>query len=83
MPRQTHKLKTLTHHFIDVVAGEKRAEVRKNDRNFKNGDFIILQEFDGECLTGNEHQVMITNIITGGQYGIINGFAVLSIMDVN
>lgn len=42
----THKLKTYPNFFQVVEKGEKTFEVRKNDRNFKIGDNIILDEYD-------------------------------------
>ena len=79
MKRKTHKLKILRDHFIDVVAGEKRAELRKNDRDFKIGDFIVLQEFDNGATTGDEHKVVITHILAGGSYGLDKDYCILSI----
>ena len=42
--RKTHELKILPEQFWSVVAGHKKAELRKNDRDFKVGDTIILWE---------------------------------------
>ncbi|EOZ4301482.1 DUF3850 domain-containing protein [Salmonella enterica] len=39
-----HSLKIAPGHFASVIAGEKKAELRMNDRNFKCGDFILLHE---------------------------------------
>jgi hypothetical protein len=83
MVRRTHNLKILSHHFIDVVAGEKRAEVRVNDRDFKNGDYLNLQEFQKGIYTGDEHKVMVTHTLQGGEYGIERGYVVLSFIDAN
>ncbi|PKH02887.1 RNA-binding protein [Psychromonas sp. MB-3u-54] len=81
MNRQTHKLKIDTEHFADVVAGKKRSEVRYNDRSYKSNDLLILQEFDGDKLTGNEQRVVITHVLKGGQHGIANEYVVLSIRE--
>ncbi|EAT1700371.1 DUF3850 domain-containing protein [Salmonella enterica] len=49
--------------FFDAVAnGEKRAEVRINDRDFKCGDFLILREWAGE-YTGRKLTVKVTHIL--------------------
>ncbi|NEZ54976.1 DUF3850 domain-containing protein [Adonisia turfae] len=42
----THNLKSWPHHFWPVVRGEKPFEIRKNDRDFKVGDYLALQEYD-------------------------------------
>ena len=44
----THKLKTLPKYFNAVMTGEKTFEVRKDDRNFQVGDYLLLQlYYDG------------------------------------
>lgn len=47
----TYYLKTIQPFFNDVAFGSKRFEVRKNDRDFKVGDFLVLQEYDPEADT--------------------------------
>jgi len=41
-----HELKTVDPFFNDVWRGYKRFEIRKNDRNFQVGDFLLLREFN-------------------------------------
>ena len=38
-----HELKTYSEYFKAVISGEKPFEIRKNDRNFKVGDYIALR----------------------------------------
>ncbi len=42
----THHLKTLPEYFQAVIAGTKPFEIRNNDRGFKPGDRVILEEFE-------------------------------------
>ncbi len=42
-----HHLKTLPEYFQAVMDGTKPFEIRNNDRGFKPGDSVILEEFDG------------------------------------
>lgn len=42
----SHELKTDPDVFVHVWAGAKRFEIRKNDRDFKTGDYVVLREFD-------------------------------------
>ena len=41
-----HELKTLPEYFKEVVSGNKPFEVRKNDRPFKVGDYLMLREYE-------------------------------------
>jgi hypothetical protein len=40
-----HNLKSLSEYFNAVWHGAKNFEIRKNDRNFREGEFVILQEW--------------------------------------
>lgn len=55
---RTHELKTLPEYFIAVAAGRKTFEIRKNDRDFKVGDKVILKEWNG-IYTGQEIEAFI------------------------
>lgn len=46
--RKTHHLKTHPQHFALVCSGEKRFELRKDDREYHVGDLIILEEWEPE-----------------------------------
>jgi ASC-1-like (ASCH) protein len=41
-----HELKTWPEYFEAVASGEKTFEIRKNDREFKVEDVLLLKEFD-------------------------------------
>jgi hypothetical protein len=49
---KTHYLKTWPEYFQAIKSGEKKAELRLNDRDFKVGDELVLQEYDPG---GTEH----------------------------
>jgi len=57
-----HRLKTWPKYYKEVIAGRKTFEIRKNDRNFKKGDIVILEEFDPESqkYTGKTSTFRIT-----------------------
>jgi hypothetical protein len=48
---KTHELKLVNPYFQDVWNKSKTFEVRRNDRKFEVGDFVILKEFDKEKNT--------------------------------
>ncbi|BDE80465.1 ASCH/PUA domain-containing protein [Clostridioides difficile] len=73
-----HELKILPQYFKEVVNGNKNFEVRKNDRGFKKGDLLVLQEFDGEKYTGLETRKEITYVLENSDY-LQNGYVVLGI----
>lgn len=61
-----HVLKSWPEHFADVASGEKRAEVRKNDRGYEKGDILVLQEYSPEShsYTGRQIRVRVTHVTT-------------------
>lgn len=61
-----HVLKSWPEHFADVASGEKRAEVRKNDRGYEKGDILVLQEYspEGHAYTGRSLRVRVTHVTT-------------------
>ena len=42
-----HVLKIQEPYFYDVIGNLKKAELRKNDRNFQEGDLIHFTDVDG------------------------------------
>ncbi|KYP88493.1 hypothetical protein WB91_17240 [bacteria symbiont BFo1 of Frankliniella occidentalis] len=57
-----HNLKIGPLFFAAVFAGDKKAELRWNDRDFRCGDFLNLREWEGE-YSGNELLVEVTHIL--------------------
>lgn len=79
----THVLKIRPEYFKEVLKGNKRAEVRKMDREYSVGDKLILQEFDSNTATytGREIAANITHILTDTEFLRAN-YGVLSIKKV-
>jgi len=79
-----HCLKTWPEHFELVLAGLKTFEVRRDDRGYRVGDLLCLQEWDpadGE-LTGRECQRRISCITaTAGPVRLLDGLVVLGLED--
>ncbi len=89
-----HKLKTLPEYFEPVGRGDKTFEIRKDDRAFKVGDTLILQEWKSPPssmlsigdYTGREIHVRVTYKMSGGKFGLpehmcIMGFKIFKIID--
>lgn len=75
----THKLKIYPEFFSAVCTGVKRAELRKNDRDYRVGDTLHLMETPrGSChRTGEFINVKITHIADVGEW--MPGYVLLSV----
>lgn len=76
-----HELKIWPEYFDDVFHRRKNFEVRKNDRGYQVGDFIVLRRFDpnkGEYIGGICGRE-ITYMLEGGKFGIEPGYVVLGL----
>ena len=78
---RTHDLKIQQPYFDRVLSGAKKAEMRKNDRDFHVGDSLRLREFSAasQSYTGDEITVTVTDALYGPTYGIEDGYVMLSI----
>ncbi len=89
MTQKTHILKILHTHYQKIVDGRKTFEIRKDDRGFNEGDFLILHSHyranypddDEVLLTPTEWAIRcrVTHKSTFEQQG---GYCVLAIQDV-
>ena len=87
-----HELKTDSEVFCAVIAKIKTFEIRKNDRDFKFGDYLHLREtlytgkdmINGHKLeyTGREVLVKVIYILHGPIYGLADGWCIMSIRAV-
>lgn len=87
-----HILKLNERYFDSVANGIKTFEIRKNDRDYKVGDTLVLKEVDddGKYLTYGDYnlgmnldyevKVAVTYILTHDEFeGISEGYVVLGI----
>lgn len=65
---KVHNLKIAPKYLRDIIIGAKRFEVRRNDRNYKVGDILSLEEFDSKGYTGKFLNVEITYILNDPAY---------------
>jgi len=59
-----HDLKSWPHFFRALQGGYKPFEVRRNDRDYKTGDYLRLREWDplSERFTGQELVVRVVTV---------------------
>ena len=84
-----HVLKTDPIVFQEIFDGHKNFEIRLNDRNFTVGDSLTLMEtvYSGEEMssgkpceyTGREIDLQIDYILNGPQYGLADGWVIMSV----
>lgn len=74
-----HKLKIHPAYFKDVCTGKKSFEIRKNDRDYKVGDILLLQEFVPET---KEHtgRVVERKVIYITEYAQQENYVVMAIV---
>lgn len=71
----THELKIKQEYAQTYLAGKKRWELRKMDREFKIGDTIVFFVLE----TGFSYSAQIEYIFAGGQYGLAGNYCILSL----
>jgi len=79
-----HDLKVWPDYFQQVKSGEKNFELRFNDRDYKEGDILILMEFDfnKRKFTGQLEVRPVDYILYGTEetekFGIKPGYCIMS-----
>ena len=76
----THKLKLEKRYFSEVLGRNKNFELRKNDRDFRVGDILILREWDSdeEKYTGSFIRRRIKFILRDYP-GLEEGYCILGV----
>lgn len=78
--RSIHVLKTWPAYFKDVATGGKTFEVRRDDRDFRVGDTLRLVEWSQQTgHTGRAVDRRVTYLLSGGEFGIEDGFCVMGL----
>lgn len=76
-----HNLKCETRYFKDVKAGKKLFEIRFDDRGYRVGDILNLQEYEDGFYTGGEFAVRVIYKISDPRF-LQDGYCVLGIMPI-
>ena len=77
--KKIHELKILPEYFDAVRCGDKRFEIRKNDRNFHRGDILRLKEWNGKEYTGEEIDALVRYVLYDWTGGLQDGYCIMSI----
>ncbi|AXF61898.1 DUF3850 domain-containing protein [Leclercia sp. W6] len=84
MAVKIHSLKIAPQYMDAVVAGQKKAELRRSDRDYKVGDLLALCEWKHGKYTGREWASVITHILPAGDViAGAEGWSVLSIRSLS
>lgn len=73
-----HEKKILLEYFWRVMCRDKAFELRKNDCNYQEGDYLLLKEWDHGEFTGDEIMTRITYVLQNLE-GLEKGYCVLSL----
>jgi hypothetical protein len=76
-----HELKTWPELFEPVRRGTKKADFRKDDRDFQVRDELLMREWNPETreYTGRSILVEVTHVLrTGHGIGVPEGYVVMS-----
>lgn len=82
MSLTVHELKTWPEYFREVGLGRKRFELRRNDRGFEPGHYLLLREWSPcEGYSGAEQYACVKYVLDGGDgsLGLEVGFVIMSI----
>jgi hypothetical protein len=75
--QNVHHVKSWPYLFEAVIQGVKRHELRKNDRDYRVGDILVLREYspDSGEYTGRQYAVEVTYITSTERPCAISGSA--------
>lgn len=76
--KQTHQIRIAATFYEDVASGRKSFELRKNDRNYKDGDILEMMEFKEGKNTGREIKAIVTYLLED-YTGIEEGYCIMGI----
>ena len=77
---KTHELKIDKEYYWAIVEGYKNFELRKNDRNYQIGDFLLLNEYKNGMITGRSIKKQIIYILENcSEYGLQDGYCILGL----
>lgn len=79
--QQVHQIRIATTYFSDVESGRKPFELRKNDRNYKEGDMLEMIEFKDGKNTGRTIRKVVTYLLEN-YTGLEKGYCIMGTKDI-
>lgn len=76
-----HELKTSPRYFQKVWERKKTFEIRHDDREFRAGDLLKLEEWDGEDYT-DRYIVAVVTYLTPFPGGLKPGYVCMAIREI-
>jgi len=77
-PPVVHEIRIASIYYDDVITGKKTFELRKNDRGYKVGQLLSMNEFTEGRYTGRTVEAEITYMLEGFA-GLQEGYCILGI----
>lgn len=75
-----HGLKCYKNYFEDITSGRKSFEVRKNDRDYREGDYLALNEVDANGIhTGRSCMIYVEYILSDEDF-CKEGYVIMAIV---
>ena len=73
-----HEIKILPKYYDAVISNIKHFELRKDDRDYQVGDFVVLKEWENGEYTGRDTRFKIEHILRDcAEYGLMDGYCIL------
>ena len=74
-----HELKILPEYYEAIINGQKTFEIRFNDRDFRVGDTLLLEEWDGKKYTGRIVERKVSYLLDDSSGYVLDGYVVMSL----
>ena len=72
--------KILPEFFAAVISGRKTFELRKDEDNIKEGDTLVLNEYDGFQYTGRKAVFGVSYVLRhASSYGLMEGYCIIGL----
>lgn len=79
--QQVHQIRIAATYFEDAASGRKPFELRKNDRNYKEGDILDMMEFKDGRNTGRVIRKVVTYLLEN-YTGLQEGYCIMGTKDI-